>query len=282
MNSDIVMATELTPITNPEVSPWTQTAHDVGGRAVLSVITPVHAPDRDHLTATYDSLVSQELPDGWDIEWMLQEDGTTGVVNDVFRGEHRVKPGMAPHSDTATARNLALARSSGRLIKTLDQDDVLPPGALQRDIEAFIKYPGVQWTCALTHDLLPDGSTQAPDNHFPAGLVKQDAVFDAWRARDHRLAVHPASSCYRRQAAVAMGGWMALRHAGDTGLLLTTSTLWPGFYIGDPGLLWRRTPTQTSSQPVHKDPEERRLRNSLIEERVRALQDLRGAIRADG
>src|SRR5262245_47727076 len=47
--------------------------------SVISVITAVHGDTVGHLPATYASLASQVLPVGWDWEWLVQEDGQTGL-----------------------------------------------------------------------------------------------------------------------------------------------------------------------------------------------------------
>src|SRR5437879_3785904 len=45
----------------------------------LSIITAVLAGKHQHLAETYRSLAAQELPAGWDWEWLVQEDGETGI-----------------------------------------------------------------------------------------------------------------------------------------------------------------------------------------------------------
>jgi glycosyltransferase involved in cell wall biosynthesis len=49
---------------------------------VISVITPVYRPVREQLTAAYESLRAQELPDGWTWEWLLQDDGDAGTARE--------------------------------------------------------------------------------------------------------------------------------------------------------------------------------------------------------
>ena len=43
----------------------------------ISIITAAYAPLADYFTETIESVVSQELPRGWDLEWLVQEDGET-------------------------------------------------------------------------------------------------------------------------------------------------------------------------------------------------------------
>jgi glycosyltransferase involved in cell wall biosynthesis len=81
---------------------------------VVSVITPVSTEAASYLPKAYESLVAQELPDGWDWEWLLQEDGETGSVQRLVpENDLRIRPGMGRHGGPSVARNLALARARG-------------------------------------------------------------------------------------------------------------------------------------------------------------------------
>src|SRR5687768_6367518 len=103
---------------------------------MISVITAVYDPEPGHLLEAYRSLASQELPDGWAWEWLVQEDGRTGVARDVLPPDERVVHGSGRKGGVAITRNLALSRARGELVKNLDQDDVLTPGVLARDVAA--------------------------------------------------------------------------------------------------------------------------------------------------
>lgn len=41
---------------------------------LVTVITAVHGPGAHHLPDAYKSLLSQDLPDGWDWEWVIQQE----------------------------------------------------------------------------------------------------------------------------------------------------------------------------------------------------------------
>ena len=66
---------------------------------IFSIITPVFAGGDAYLLQTYDSVASQRLPDGWSIQWIVQEDGKTGTPLERLPRQ--------PWISTATARNLA-------------------------------------------------------------------------------------------------------------------------------------------------------------------------------
>jgi glycosyltransferase involved in cell wall biosynthesis len=238
---------------------------------VVSVITPVYQPVREQLLATYESLRGQELPAGWAWEWVLQEDGDTGIACQYIPEAPGVSHGANRHLGVSLTRNLALSRATGSLIKNLDQDDVLTPGVLARDIETLSLRPHVGWTTSRVLDLLPDGSTVGFDNDPPAGELERGTVFEHWRSHNYRLPVHPTTMCIRRTLVVALGGWMAVPGSDDTGLLVAASVTSTGYFHSEVGLLYRKWPGQVTAGAAHTEPVEWRLRMNLIEERATAL-----------
>lgn len=242
---------------------------------LLSVITAIYEPEPEYLLAAYESLVDQDLPAGWAWEWIVQEDGRTGVAATILPTEDpRIKLGDGRHGGVAITRNLGLARSQGAYVKNLDQDDVLAAGVLARDIEILSTNADVHWTTSCALDLLPDGSTAAVATDPPAGILEPGFVHRRWRESDYLLPVHPATMCLRRELITALGGWMAVPGSDDTGLLIAASTLTPGYFHAEVGLLYRKWPGQESAQPRHSETVERRLRMSLIDERATTLAAL--------
>ncbi|GAA0948453.1 glycosyltransferase family 2 protein [Nonomuraea longicatena] len=241
---------------------------------LLSIITPSYLPVREQILEAYDSVRAQELPPGWELEWVVQEDGETGVVGEILPADPRVKIGTGRRSGVAPTRNLALARSKGTLIKNLDQDDILTPGALARDLEVLTSDPTVQWTTSRVLDLMPDGTTVGFDGDPPAGRLEPGFVLDYWRGHDYRLPVHPTTICIRRESALALGGWMAVPASEDTGLLIAASVVGVGYFRREVGLLYRKWPGQATARAGHHAAEERRLRMRLIDQRAEAIKAL--------
>jgi glycosyltransferase involved in cell wall biosynthesis len=237
---------------------------------LISVITPAYKPIPQFIAAAYESLRCQELPSGWAWEWVVQEDGTTGEVFPMLPTDDRVKPGIGRHGGPGVCRSLALARSTGILVKVLDADDQLTPGTLARDISA-LGNPGVGWTTSRVLDLLPDGSTIGFENDPPDGQITSGTVLKHWRTHNYRSNVHPASLCIRRDLLLAVGGWMALPASEDTGLLLAADALSDGWFSAEPGLLYRKWDGQVTAHPAHKDRDESTARMSLIEARAETL-----------
>ncbi|RZT81195.1 glycosyl transferase family 2 [Micromonospora violae] len=241
---------------------------------LVSVITPVHAPSIEYLAGAYESLAKQEMPDGWDWEWLVQEDGQAAALVDALPHDPRISLGTGRPGGPGVARTLALARVSGQLIKVLDADDQLTPGALARDIVAFDAHPQIGWTTSRVLDLLPDGSTAGWDKDPAGGLIDRGSVLSFWRANDYRASVHPATLCLRRDLVFALGGWMALPASEDTGLLLAANAVSAGYFTREYGLLYRKWPGQVTSHAAHREPAEYQARMRIIEARADTLASM--------
>lgn len=239
----------------------------------ISVVTPAYKPVAEYLAAAYGSLCAQVMPAGWEWQWVVQEDGETGEVGRLLPGDERISAGSGRRLGESGTRTMCLARATGELIKVLDADDQLTPGALARDIAILADYPEIGWTTAAALDVLADGSTIGFDGP-PPGLIGRGEVFRRWTANNYQPHVHPASLCIRKSLVLALGGWMALAGSGDTGLLLAASEVAAGYFIAEPGLLYRKWPGQMTSQAGHTDPVEWLARMAIIEGRTLALRAL--------
>ncbi len=241
---------------------------------VVSVITPVHGPSARYLADAHASLTRQEMPPGWDWEWVVQEDGESGDVRPHVPDDPRVSFGQGRQGRAGMARTMALARARGDFVKVLDADDMLTPGALLRDITTLTGRDGIAWTTSRVLDLLPDGSTVGFDGDPPPGPIARGAVLERWRTHDYRAQVHPATLCARRDLVTALSGWMALPSSEDTGLLMALNAVSTGWFIDECGLLYRKWPGQSTAQSAHHHDTERRARMKIIESRAEAFARL--------
>ncbi|MEO3751488.1 glycosyltransferase [Streptomyces sp. B6B3] len=252
---------------------------------IISVVTAVHAPGTRFLPDAYESLCGQELPDGWTWQWLIQEDGETDAVAGLVPDDPRVGFGQGRAGGPGVARTLALARAEGRVVRVLDADDLLTPGALARDLRVFAEQPGIGWTTSRALDLREDGSTVGFDSDPPGGRLERGTVLEYWRAHDFRAQVHPATLAVRRDVLLALGGWMALPASEDTGLLLALDAVSPGWFTPEVGLMYRKWPGQATSQPAHAHEGEREARMAVVEARARTLASFGGwrapALRAE-
>ena len=213
----------------------------------ISIITPVYAPKAEYLGETYKSLEAQVLPPGWDWEWLVQQDGPEGDLTGQLPEDDRICLRVSKRwGGQALARNLALARATGALIKVLDADDVLTEGALRRDIATLDQHPDIAYTIARVLNYYPDGTTNRFPENPPPGRISRGTLLPYWQ-RHGEPQVHPASLCVHRETLEALGGWMALSTSEDTALLLALNAVSTGYFIGEPGLLYRVWPGQTTA-----------------------------------
>src|SRR3954469_23824649 len=113
---------------------------------IVSVITAAHVRSVPYLLDAYASLVAQELPAGWSWEWLLQEDGQTGAIAAAVPDDPRIRAGSARPGGPGVTRTMAMARAKGALVRNLDADDKLLPGAIARDIMILTERPTIGWT----------------------------------------------------------------------------------------------------------------------------------------
>ncbi|WP_030062354.1 MULTISPECIES: glycosyltransferase family 2 protein [Streptomyces] len=242
---------------------------------VISVITAVHGPSASYLPDAYKSLLAQELPEGWDWQWVIQEDGETDTVAPHVPDDPRITFGQGRHGRAGVARTMALSRATGQYVKVLDADDMLVEGTLARDLAA-LQRPGICWSTSRVLDLLPDGSTVGFDQDPPEGPIERGAVLEHWKAHDFRAQVHPATLCARRDLVLALGGWMALPASEDTGILMALNAVSRGWFSAETGLLYRKWPGQSTASSAHVHEGERTARMAVIEARARVLAALDG------
>ncbi len=238
---------------------------------LVTVITAVHGPSAKFLADAYKSLNEQQLPVGWDWQWVIQEDGETDDVAPHVPDDARISFGQGRHGRAGMARTIGLSRAIGQYVKVLDADDMLTPGALARDLAVLTSRPDVAWTTSRVLDLLPDGSTLGFDQDPPEGAIERGEVLSHWKAHDFRAQVHPATLCVRRDLLLALGGWMALPASEDTGLLMALNAVSRGWFVAKTGLLYRKWPGQSTHQAAHNFEVERSARMAVIQARAEAL-----------
>lgn len=174
------------------------------------VVTAVHAPSARFLPEAHTSLCAQELPEGWEWHWVIQEDGRTDAVAPYVPDDARITFRQGRPGGPGVARTIALAHAEGTYVKILDADDQLTPGALARDLAALEADRTLGWATSRALDRLPDGSTVGFPGDPATGPIERGAVLDFWRANGFRAQVHPATLFVRRDLLLALGGWMAL------------------------------------------------------------------------
>ena len=225
-------------------------------RSLLSLVTAVHGGRERYLADTAKSVLEQRLPVDWDLEWLIQEDSVEPELRELVAklaaGDARVRyEANGAALGPGGTRTLALHRARGELIRTLDSDDLLLPGALAIQIAPFVAHADIQWSVTQPDELMADNSRSPYVSMLPLGLVPPGSL-------NHHMAeygacpVHCAGLMVRADVIRAFGGWMGLPAGEDVGLLAAISEIFLGWH--DPAITWlyRRHPdqmTQTSSHP---------------------------------
>lgn len=240
----------------------------------IVIVTAVHAPSAHFLPEAYKSLREQDLPDGWQWRWLIQEDGQTDAVAPYVPEDERVTFRQGRPGGPGVARTIALARADGEYVKILDADDLLAPGALARDLAALEGDRTLGWATSRVLDFLPDGTTVGFPGDPDHGPIERETLLEHWKTHGFRARVHPATLFVRRDLLLALGGWMALPASEDTGLLLALNSVSRGWFSAEVGLLYRKWEGQVTGQAPHVDPAERDARMAVVEARARALSHL--------
>lgn len=173
----------------------------------LSIITAAYAPLANYFRETIESVQRQELPDGWELEWLIQEDGQnpslSRMVNDIPNVRYAANKA---HTGIAATRNLALTRATGDIVQVLDHDDLLLPGALKCLLPHFDN-PSIHWVVGQADDLLSDGTRREYESALPFGHIQAGEV-NTW-AMNHggNWPIHCAGLLLRTHLVRAFGGW---------------------------------------------------------------------------
>lgn len=217
----------------------------------ISVVTAVLEGRHQHLPELYESLLRQDLPPHWKWQWVVQEDGQTGqVFSSLPDDDPRISMGMGPHAYPAGARTLALTRVAGVFLRAVDADDLLPANALARDIEALLAHPEIAWCTSAALDLLPHGKLRAGPRDPGPGPLAPGLL--ARGERDGWLQVLAVTMTTYTELVWLLGGWTAVR-GEDVSLLLAAEAVSSGWFIQEPGLLYRRW---EGASTVHLDKRE--------------------------
>ncbi|MGI5397855.1 glycosyltransferase family 2 protein [Streptomyces sp. CA-251251] len=239
---------------------------------IISVVTPVYDGGQQYLREAFESVQAERdsLPDGWDLQWLVQEDGTTGRPLALLPEEPWISTGMASKGGAGVARTMALPRATGELVRTLDADDVILPGGLARDIAALEDHPEVGWCISAGLDLLPDGSTVAGPYDPPEGPLTYETLLTAYD--DDLFPVLGTHLTARKQLLLAVGAWPAIPAWEAIAAVMLCAAVSDGWMISTPGGVYRKHPGQTTSQSTYAevaDPDQLR---GIVRAQVEALR----------
>jgi len=250
---------------------------------LISIVTAAYVPTAaaaGYFRETAASVAALELPDGWEAEWIVQEDGDRPHLGGVLRRFPFAKhePNGRQYG-TAITRNLALARASGVLVQALDADDLLLPGALTTVIPRFTEHR-IHWAIGQADDLMPDGERRAYPSRIPFGLMKAGQV-NAWAAEaGGNWEIHCAAIMVRTASLRALGGWTAIPGDDELATFAALSEVTDGWYDSALTWLYRHHPGQLHRTPGAQERSETGRRICLQRARAAAAAGLALADRA--
>lgn len=238
---------------------------------LLSVLTAAIGRWAEFVAEAGDSVASQDVPEGWDVEWIVQEDGSDPCLASVCERFPMARyEANGEQLGTAVTRNIGLTRAQGSLVHVLDCDDLLLPGGLRTAIETFDAYPQIHWVAGQADDLLP-GPTRLPfppmirPGYIQAGEINSMIL-------DHgQTPVLCAGLTMRTNTVRALGGWVAVPRSDDLALLVAIAELTPGYLPDHATWLYRRHGEQTSRQSAWSSLQQPSL--ALIRQRIEAVRD---------
>ncbi|MEU7428405.1 glycosyltransferase family 2 protein [Streptomyces sp. NPDC040750] len=238
---------------------------------LISIVTPVYDGGQAYMLEAYESLKVQDLPPGWDWEWVVQEDGP-GSPASILPADDRISIGTNRKGGAAMTRSIAMSRVRGVLVRALDADDLLPRGALNQAITTLSQQADVAWCVSACLDLLPDGSLRPGPHDPPPGRLAANVMRSGYEAG--RFPVVGTTLVAYTALIQAVGGWPAVPASEDVALLLFCEAVSQGWMIDEPGAIYRKHETQATAQNAHWDPVERAALDDLVLPRLDALRGL--------
>lgn len=237
----------------------------------ISIITAVHDGGHQYLREAYESLLRQDMPPGWSWQWVVQEDGQTGIpAAELPTDDPRISLGSGRTGRAPMARTMALGRAKGSLLTTLDADDMFTEGALRRDIELLTSHPEVSWCVSGCLDLLPDGTLVPGPYDPPDGPLPDGTLYDG-HLRGQLPVMGTTLTTYTSLVA-ALGGWLAVPAMEDVALLLAAEAVASGWMIGEASEIYRKHDAQSTADPAYRNQAEAADRSAAIFAYVDALR----------
>jgi glycosyltransferase involved in cell wall biosynthesis len=202
----------------------------------ISVVTAAYSPTAKFIEETAESIRAADLPPGWDLEWVVQEDGDDpDLAETIARYPFARYAANGRQYGTAGTRNLALSRASGVLVQALDQDDLLLPGVFTTLVPRFARHR-IAWAIGQADDLLPDGTRRVYPSPIPFGL-QQASQINTWAEQNEsNWPIHCAALLMRTELLRALGGWTGLPGDDELATFAALSEICAGWY--DEEITW--------------------------------------------
>ncbi|WP_433465373.1 glycosyltransferase family 2 protein [Spirillospora sp. CA-128828] len=212
----------------------------------MSIITAAYAPSSEYLAETISGVEQQTLPEGWQLEWIVQEDGEAPCLAEHFKGiSYAHYEANDAQLGAASTRNRALTRATGELVQVLDSDDILLPNALASLIPKF-EDSTIHWAVGQADDLMPDGSRVPWPSALPYGRIAAGMVNEWAEEHGANWPIHCAGLMLRVTPLRALGGWIDLPFDEDIAMFAALSEMCDGYNFDGVTWLYRQHSGQTT------------------------------------
>jgi len=218
---------------------------------ILSILTPVLANEgtRELLPETIASVEQQALPPGWNLEWIIMEDGKEPILEDYPWADSVLYRKIEKQVGEPSARTLALSMAIGEVVLAFDADDTLPPESLQKICTAFDENPSAKWVAgqeSTPRHPTPWISLKDSKDSIEPGLCQPETIYPFWKRTGQFPVTFQCS--YKTDTLWEYGGYPAMPYSGDINLLFAVSSVEPGVVLHDTVLNYRRWPGQMTAQ----------------------------------
>ncbi len=230
--------------------PWRHWAHTwfdrpprpgmVTGGPLVSVITPVYAPQPEHLDACLASVAAQTYRNWQHVlvdDASPRHDTVPALRAATVADPRRVVIELDANQGIVGASNAALDAATGELIVMLDHDDVLLPVTIERLVAALTATPGASFAYSDNALLRADGRVADP-------FYKPD--FSPERLRHQNYVLHCVMA--RADAVRQVGGFRpGFDGAQDHDLVLRLSEVGDVVHVPEVLYHWREAPASVAA-----------------------------------
>jgi glycosyltransferase involved in cell wall biosynthesis len=217
----------------------------------ISIITPTKNRASTFLPDLIRSIERQELKDGWSVEHVICDDGSSPEEYTLLQqlsAASSIPTTVVRHAASrrvAAARNSALRASTGDIILDIDDDDVLPEGALVLRVEHLMQSKALWSFC---NAFMVDEQLRA----LPAEVLVQDWEHNALSGAEvlealltNRAWFWAGTRTYKREALFTKDGIVAWddRYVVADDLdhwIHLTSLVGSPAHLPEFGILWRK------------------------------------------
>jgi glycosyltransferase involved in cell wall biosynthesis len=160
---------------------------------LISVVMAVYNAHK-YLRPCIESVLGQSYAD---FEFVIVDDGSTDgsdqIVEQFARQDPRIRLFKQPNRGVSAARNLAVSHARFELLATMDADDIMLPGRLQRQLEFMQQHPEASVACSYAQLIDRNGKV----------IGSSHTVVDVHLFLE---IVHP-STIIRKRALLEVGGY---------------------------------------------------------------------------